>query len=61
MTFTLVSFDSPSDRTAPILEVSADTDSCHARTRRELDQVVGELQRTIAQLSAWREFLPDSG
>ncbi|MFF0626755.1 hypothetical protein [Streptomyces sp. NPDC004296] len=61
--FDLVSFDTPQRRTLPVLEVSAVDDerlpkSFDAHNVAELDQVIGELKRTITVLESWRGYLP---
>jgi hypothetical protein len=65
MQFDLVSLETVSERTAPVVEVSAvmgEGDalphSFGARNRAELDRVISELERTAAVLRAWRAYLP---
>lgn len=63
MQFDLVSFDTPQHRTSTVLQVSAVEEnavpkSFDVHNGAELDQLISELQLTIAVLEGWRVYLP---
>jgi hypothetical protein len=63
--FDLVGYDTPGGRIPPVLEVNATEEdgtapSFEVGTTAELDHLIGELQRTVAELRIWRAYLPNS-